>query len=167
VVPKVSIAALRFTKTARARIIAAGGETLTIDELAVVSHFSLSNCVDLTMHSALQLVPILFSSVDQRTPVNLSSISVSVHTPTRSLVSPARVANSSVLVVAEDRRVSEFKHLHCYNVCIKTLLEWRQEDRDVKCIEKIMNQCHQISSYLPELLIICFSYITCRMTKYP
>ncbi|KAE9974252.1 60S ribosomal protein L18-B [Venturia nashicola] len=33
-VPKLSIAALRFTATARARIIKAGGECLTLDELA-------------------------------------------------------------------------------------------------------------------------------------
>jgi large subunit ribosomal protein L18e len=36
-VPKMSIAALRFTRTARARIIKAGGECLTIDELAMRS----------------------------------------------------------------------------------------------------------------------------------
>ncbi|KAI1662608.1 putative 60S ribosomal protein L18-B [Daldinia decipiens] len=34
-VPKVSIAALRFTATARARILAAGGEALTLDQLAL------------------------------------------------------------------------------------------------------------------------------------
>ena len=34
-VPKMSIAALRFTKTARARIEAAGGECLTLDQLAL------------------------------------------------------------------------------------------------------------------------------------
>ncbi|KAK5002132.1 hypothetical protein LTR16_004558, partial [Cryomyces antarcticus] len=34
-VPKLTIAALRFTATARARIVAAGGECLTLDELAV------------------------------------------------------------------------------------------------------------------------------------
>jgi len=33
-VPKLSVAALRFTATARARIVAAGGECLTIDQLA-------------------------------------------------------------------------------------------------------------------------------------
>ncbi len=33
-VPKLSVAALRFTKTARARITAAGGECLTLDQLA-------------------------------------------------------------------------------------------------------------------------------------
>ncbi|KAI1113517.1 ribosomal protein L18e/L15P [Nemania sp. NC0429] len=34
-VPKVTIAALRFTATARARIVAAGGECLTLDQLAL------------------------------------------------------------------------------------------------------------------------------------
>lgn len=34
-VPKLSVAALRFTATARARIHAAGGETLTLDQLAL------------------------------------------------------------------------------------------------------------------------------------
>jgi large subunit ribosomal protein L18e len=33
--PKLSVAALRFTASARARIEAAGGETLTIDEVAL------------------------------------------------------------------------------------------------------------------------------------
>ncbi|KAH9900079.1 solute carrier family 25 member 42 [Xylariomycetidae sp. FL2044] len=34
-VPKVTVAAMRFTATARARILAAGGETLTLDQLAL------------------------------------------------------------------------------------------------------------------------------------
>ncbi|KAF2273886.1 ribosomal protein L18e, partial [Westerdykella ornata] len=34
-IPKLSVAALRFTSSARARIVAAGGEALTIDELAL------------------------------------------------------------------------------------------------------------------------------------
>jgi len=34
-VPKLSVCALRFTNTARARIVAAGGECLTFDELAL------------------------------------------------------------------------------------------------------------------------------------
>ena len=34
-VPKLSVAALRFTATARARILAAGGETITLDQLAL------------------------------------------------------------------------------------------------------------------------------------
>lgn len=35
VVPKMTVAALRFTKTARARIIKAGGECMTLDQLAM------------------------------------------------------------------------------------------------------------------------------------
>jgi large subunit ribosomal protein L18e len=34
-IPKLSIAALRFTQAAKARIIAAGGEALTLDQLAL------------------------------------------------------------------------------------------------------------------------------------
>ncbi|KAJ1510574.1 60S ribosomal protein L18 [Coelomomyces lativittatus] len=34
-VPKLTVAALRFTETARARIVAAGGECLTLDQLAL------------------------------------------------------------------------------------------------------------------------------------
>ena len=34
-VPKLTVAALRFTKTARARIIKAGGEAITLDQLAL------------------------------------------------------------------------------------------------------------------------------------
>ncbi|CRK25200.1 hypothetical protein BN1708_018152, partial [Verticillium longisporum] len=36
-VPKVTIAALRFTATARARLAAAGGEAITLDQLALRS----------------------------------------------------------------------------------------------------------------------------------
>lgn len=37
VVPKLTIAALRYTATAKARILAAGGEALTLDQLALRS----------------------------------------------------------------------------------------------------------------------------------
>jgi len=43
-VPKLSIAALRFTATARARIEKAGGECLTIDQLALRAPKG-SNCI--------------------------------------------------------------------------------------------------------------------------
>jgi len=105
----------------------------------------------------LQLVRTLSSSVDQRTPVNHSSTSVSDHIPTRSLVLPARVASSSVLVVADAPRVSEFKHFRF----LVHLLDWRIEDRGVKCTEKIMNQCHQMSSLIIEPHIIYFLFASC------
>ena len=36
-VPKLTVAALRFTESARARIVAAGGSCLTLDELTMQS----------------------------------------------------------------------------------------------------------------------------------
>mmetsp|Transcript_280 Transcript_280/g.380 ORF Transcript_280/g.380 Transcript_280/m.380 type:complete len:174 (+) Transcript_280:63-584(+) len=36
-VPKITVAALKFTESARARILAAGGQTLTLDQLALQS----------------------------------------------------------------------------------------------------------------------------------
>ncbi|KAJ2162913.1 hypothetical protein GGF46_000296 [Coemansia sp. RSA 552] len=43
-VPKMTVAALRFTKTARARILNAGGEALTLDQLALRAPTG-SNCL--------------------------------------------------------------------------------------------------------------------------
>ncbi|CDJ48846.1 60S ribosomal protein L18, putative [Eimeria brunetti] len=43
-IPKMSVCALRFTETARKRILAAGGECLTLDQLALRSPKG-SNCV--------------------------------------------------------------------------------------------------------------------------
>lgn len=36
-VPKLTVAALRFTETARARILAAGGKVLTLDQLVLLA----------------------------------------------------------------------------------------------------------------------------------
>jgi hypothetical protein len=92
-------------------------------------------------------------------PVNHSSTLVSVLTPTRSLALPAKAASSSVLEVADDQRVSEFKHVYRCHV-----LEWRTADIGVKCIQNIMNQCHQIGSYIIEPFHHIF--LTCRVIKY-
>jgi hypothetical protein len=59
--------------------------------------------------SVHQLAPTLSFSVVQRTPVRPSSILALVHTHTRSHTSRARVANSSVLVVADGPVVSRSK----------------------------------------------------------
>lgn len=106
-VPKLSIAAMRFTATARARILKAGGECLTIDELAQVDFAP----TFLSFHtnypySAPQPVPTPFSSAAPRMLVKPSSISDSDLTPTRSHMSPARAASLSVLVVAGGQEVS-------------------------------------------------------------
>jgi ribosomal protein L18E len=121
--PKLSIAALRYTNTARARIVAAGGEALTIDQLAMraptgantlllrgpknareaVKHFGFGP----HSHKARQ-TPWLFR---EQHP---SWIYTFTNNHCRSLRLRARVASSSVPVVADARRVSrckQFTHL--------------------------------------------------------
>jgi ribosomal protein L18E len=119
-VPKLSIAALRFTATARARIEKAGGETLTLDQLALraptgantlllrgpknsreaVKHFGFGPHTDkvrLARYSGI--------------PSEEKGFMLRVLTQNRSLMLPARVASSSVPVVAEGPRVSRSKGL--------------------------------------------------------
>lgn len=114
-VPKVQIAALRFTATARARILAAGGSALTLDQLALekptgantlllrgpknnreaVKHFGFGphkNKVRLT-----------------RTQINWGKGWTELTTPYRSPTSSPRAASSSVPVVADARAVSRCK----------------------------------------------------------
>jgi ribosomal protein L18E len=115
-VPKVSIAALRFTATARARIEKAGGETLTLDQLALraptgantlllrgpknareaVKHFGFGPHTDKVRYSNWRTIVSSFDMLTQN----------------RSHTWPARAASSSGLVVAEDPRVSRFKGLN-------------------------------------------------------
>jgi hypothetical protein len=61
------------------------------------------------VHSVPQLELTLYYSVVPRTLARQLSISASVHTRTRSHTFRARVASSSVLVVADDRVVSRSK----------------------------------------------------------
>ncbi|THW29137.1 ribosomal protein L18e [Aureobasidium pullulans] len=120
--PKLSIAALRYTNTARARIVAAGGEALTIDQLAMraptgantlllrgpknareaVKHFGFGP----HSHKA-RFTLCLFREQLQPTPW----IYTYTNNLCRSLTSRARVASSSVPVVADARRVSRCKQL--------------------------------------------------------
>ncbi len=91
--PKLSVAALRFTNTARARIEAAGGECLTLDQLA----------------TRAPTVATPSSSVAPRTPVRPSSTSASARTRTRSPTSAPRAASSRRPVVAVLRVASRCK----------------------------------------------------------
>lgn len=120
--PKLSIAALRYTNTARARIVAAGGEALTIDQLAMraptgantlllrgpknareaVKHFGFGP----HSHKARQTI-FLFRKWQQQK--HISRIYTYTNSLCRSLTSRARVASSSVPVVADARRVSRCK----------------------------------------------------------
>jgi ribosomal protein L18E len=125
-IPKLSVAALRFTATARARIEKAGGETLTLDQLALraptgantlllrgpknareaVKHFGfgphshkvrLSSCPSRLILDAFLLPP----ATNHHFEFN------------RSPTLPARAVSSSVPVVADAPRVSRSKQTLC------------------------------------------------------
>lgn len=123
-VPKVTVAALRFTATARARILAAGGRTLTLDQLGqekptgantlllrgpknsreAVKHFGFGphkNKVGLFLPRAA------WPGFDgrRRGPVTTGDANPSYRNP----MSSPRAASSSVLVVAEGLAVSRSK----------------------------------------------------------
>jgi large subunit ribosomal protein L18e len=128
--PKLSVAALRFTKTARARIVAAGGECLTLDQLALrapkgsntillrgpknareaVKHFGMGELVE---HEDSMRLPML-------TVYLFFSLQVPAVTP--SLTSVQRDANSSKVVDEESQEVSRCKGLdHCDTCTLPTL----------------------------------------------
>jgi len=114
--PKITIAALRFTATARARIVAAGGEAITLDQLALraptgqntllirgpknareaVRHFGFGP----HSHKVSLYVPYLYYC----TNANLIL---------RNLMSLPRAASSSVLVAAEGLEVSRSNWIGC------------------------------------------------------
>src|SRR5947209_2281328 len=102
---------MHFTRTARARITMAGGECLTLDELAMVG--SIFHIFDLlvanNITSVLQPVPTPSSSVAPRMPARQSSTSASVHTLARSHTSPARAASSRKAGVGDRVMVSKSK----------------------------------------------------------
>lgn len=113
-VPKVNIAALRFTATARARILAAGGSALTLDQLALekptgantlllrgpknhreaVKHFGFGP------HKNKVRLDWMARYVEGRTELTI---------PYRSPTFSPRAASSSVPVVADARAVSRCK----------------------------------------------------------
>lgn len=114
-VPKVQIAALRFTATARARILAAGGSALTLDQLALekptgantlllrgpknnreaVKHFGFG-----PHKNKVRLIPAQPDWGKSWTELTI---------PYRSPTSSPRAASSSVPVVADARAVSRCK----------------------------------------------------------
>lgn len=109
--PKLSVAALRFTDTARARITAAGGECLTLDQLALRSPKG-SNTILLRgkkVRLLLAAMSTYIANVDRantipltltkRTPVRQSGTSDSAHTRTRSHTSPRARASVSTSTV--------------------------------------------------------------------
>jgi ribosomal protein L18E len=133
--PKLTVAALRFTATARARIIAAGGEAITLDQLALraptgsntlilrgpknareaVKHFGMGP----HKHKVRSAIPHALHLVSRATPLTLP--------PRRNPLSSPRAASSSVLVVAEGLVVSRSKVLECVyerSATVVTVTDW-------------------------------------------
>lgn len=109
--PKMSVAALRYTKTARARILAAGGECLTLDQLALrapkgsntillrgpknareaVKHFNMGECLSSCM-SCRRAVWLLFCS-PKATPHHMHDTDIAIYselTPTPHVFRPTQ-----------------------------------------------------------------------------
>lgn len=116
--PKVTVAALRFTATARARIIAAGGEAITLDQLALRAPTG-SNTLILRGPKNAREAFKHFGMGPHKHKVSICSSSrgraTQQHTANTHYRSPTlspRAASSSVPVVAEDLAVSRFKQWH-------------------------------------------------------
>ncbi|KAI5211322.1 ribosomal protein L18e [Aureobasidium subglaciale] len=119
--PKLSIAALRYTNTARARIIAAGGEALTLDQLAMRAPTGANTLLLRGPKNAREAVKHFgFGPHSHKARHTLCLFRKQQHTfwkytftnnLCRSPRSSPRVASSSVPVVADVQRVSRSKHL--------------------------------------------------------
>jgi ribosomal protein L18E len=112
-VPKVTIAALRFTATARARILAAGGECLTLDQLALRAPTGSNTLLLRGPKNAREAVK-HFGMGPHKHKVRLSlgclhATRKLVLTRYRNPMSSPRVASSRRLVVADGQEVSRSK----------------------------------------------------------
>ncbi len=113
-VPKMTICALRFTATARARIEKAGGECLTFDQLAMRAPTG-SNVILLRGPKSHREAVKHFGFGPHSNKVrlfclrNVCIIWTSSNNPHRSRTWRARAGSSSVLVVADGRVVSRSK----------------------------------------------------------
>lgn len=112
-VPKLSIAALRFTATARARIEKAGGETLTLDQLALRAPTGANTLLLRGPKNAREAVKHFgFGPHTDKVCFHtwtMGCLDLNLLTQNRSPTLAARAASSSVLVVAEGLRVSRSK----------------------------------------------------------
>lgn len=110
--PKLSVAALRFTTTARARILKAGGECLTIDELAMRSPTGSNTLLLRGPKNAREAFKHFGFGPHSNKVRHIWSGGARPKLLTfmhRNPMSRARAANSSVPVVADDQGVSRSK----------------------------------------------------------
>ncbi len=116
-VPKLTIAALRFTATARARILAAGGECLTLDELAMRAPTGANtlllrgpkNAREAVKHFGFGPHSHKVSGEFMNTMYHYVSEFVLTYFCYRNLMCRARGGNSRRVVVAEGPRASRSK----------------------------------------------------------
>jgi len=125
-VPKLSIAALRFTATARARILAAGGEVLTLDQLALRSPTGSNTLLLRGPKNSREAVKHFgFGPHKHKVKINWASIKKGANIPLRNHTSSPRVASSRRLVVED---VPEASRSKCDSTgdegCISPTLVW-------------------------------------------
>lgn len=99
-VPKLSVVALNFTETARARIVKAGGECLSFDQLALRAPRAPTRCCSVAPARPVACTPT--SATSRRS-------SRCTRTTTSSRTSAARAASSSAPVAAGNRVASRCK----------------------------------------------------------
>lgn len=108
--PKVTVAALRFTATARARIIAAGGEAITLDQLALRAPTGSNTLILRGPKNSREAVKHFgFGPHSHKVGLGFFSPPQDVSNRNRNPMLSLRDASSSVLVVADARVVSRFK----------------------------------------------------------
>ena len=112
-VPKITVAALRFTQAARERIIKAGGEVLTLDQLALRAPTGANTVLLRGVRTAREAYKHFGMGVSFFSLLIFCPSSFLPQAPirTRSLIPPPKVASSSRVVVAESRRVSKCRGL--------------------------------------------------------
>lgn len=116
-VPQVSIAALRFTATARARILAAGGQAITLDQLALEKPTGANTLLLRGPKNSRESVKHFgfgphSNKVRHYCGYDLSGKRTALTIPHRSPTFSPRAASSSVLVVAEGPAVSRSKGVY-------------------------------------------------------
>jgi hypothetical protein len=135
-VPKLSIAALRFTATAKARILAAGGEILTLDQLATRSPTGANTILLRGKRTTREAVKHFGMGEFRGLTIALHWLTIyQAHTSTRSLTLSRVVASSSVVVAAASRVVSRYK-----STCALQKRAYVPEGGDM-CIPRVQSWC--------------------------
>jgi ribosomal protein L18E len=139
-VPKLTIAALRFTATARARVLAAGGEALTLDQLALRAPTGSNTLLLRGPKNSREAVKHFGMGPHKnkvRPSFNLQDLVWLLIFVPRNPMSSPRVASSSVPVVADDLVVSRSKRtllvewfknghvLRLFRYTMRALFSWK------------------------------------------